>query len=36
MVHRPDEHFMPDKIENLVRYDQRVYGRSIVDFYRQA
>ena len=36
MVHRPEEHFMPDKIENLVRFDQRVYGRSIVDFYKQA
>lgn len=34
MVHRPEEHFMPDAIENLVRYDQRVYGRSIVDFYK--
>ncbi|MBR5097216.1 MAG: 16S rRNA (guanine(966)-N(2))-methyltransferase RsmD [Treponema sp.] len=34
MVHRPEEHFMPDTIENLVRFDQRVYGRSIVDFYR--
>lgn len=33
MVHRPEEHFMPDKIGNLTRYDQRVYGRSIVDFY---
>ena len=21
MVHRPEEHFMPDKIENLVRFD---------------
>ncbi len=34
LVHRPSEHFMPDKIGNLVRTDQRVYGRSIVDFYR--
>lgn len=34
MVHRPEEHFMPDTIENLVRFDQRVYGRSIVDFYK--
>ena len=33
MVHRPEEHFMPDTIGNLTRYDQRVYGRSIVDFY---
>ncbi len=36
MVHRPEEHSMPDTIENLVRFDQRVYGRSIVDFYKQA
>ncbi len=34
MIHRPDEHFMPDTIDNLYRYDQRVYGRSIVDFYK--
>ena len=34
MVHRPEEHFMPDTIGNLTRTDQRVYGRSIVDFYR--
>ena len=33
LVHRPSEHFMPDKIGNLIRKDQRVYGRSIVDFY---
>ncbi len=33
LVHRPEEHFMPDKIGNLTRIDQRVYGRSIVDFY---
>ncbi|MCR5400844.1 MAG: RsmD family RNA methyltransferase, partial [Treponema sp.] len=34
MVHRPEEHFMSEKIGRLVRSDQRVYGRSIVDFYR--
>ncbi|WP_407434671.1 16S rRNA (guanine(966)-N(2))-methyltransferase RsmD [Treponema sp.] len=33
LVHRPEEHFMPDKIDTLYRKDQRVYGRSIVDFY---
>lgn len=33
LVHRPEEHFMPDTIGNLTRTDQRVYGRSIVDFY---
>ena len=34
LVHRPEEHFMPDKIGNLTRTDKRIYGRSIVDFYR--
>lgn len=34
IVHRPEEHFMPDTIKNLVRTDQRIYGRSIVDFYK--
>lgn len=34
MVHRPEEHFMPDQIGNLHRTDQRIYGRSIVDFYK--
>lgn len=33
LVHRPEEHFMPDTIGNLKRKDQRIYGRSIVDFY---
>ena len=33
MVHRPEEHFMPDSIGKLKRVDQRVYGRPIVDFY---
>jgi 16S rRNA (guanine966-N2)-methyltransferase len=33
LVHRPEEHFMPDKIKGLHRSDQRIYGRSIVDFY---
>lgn len=33
LVHRPEEHAMPDTIGNLRRKDQRVYGRSIVDFY---
>ena len=33
MVHRPEEHQMPERIGNLVRTDQRSYGRSIVDFY---
>lgn len=34
LVHRPAEHFMPDTIGNLTRTDQRIYGRSIVDFYQ--
>ena len=34
LVHRPEEHFMPEEIGNLKRTDQRIYGRSIVDFYR--
>ena len=34
LVHRPEEHFMPDKIGNLTRPDKRIYGRSIVDFYK--
>jgi 16S rRNA (guanine966-N2)-methyltransferase len=33
LVHRPQEHFMPDIIKDLHRFDQRIYGRSIVDFY---
>ena len=33
MIHRPEEHFMGDEIGNLYRKDQRIYGRSIVDFY---
>lgn len=33
LVHRPEEHFMPDQIGPLKRSDQRIYGRSIVDFY---
>ena len=34
LVHRPEEHSMPDEIGNLKRVDKRVYGRSIVDFYK--
>ncbi len=33
MVHRPEEHFMPEKVGNLILTDRRIYGRSIVDFY---
>lgn len=34
LVHRPEEHFMPETIGKLHRFDQRIYGRSIVDFYK--
>ena len=34
LVHRPEEHSMPDEIGRLHRTDKRVYGRSIVDFYK--
>ena len=34
LVHRPAEHFMPDEIGPLVLSDRRIYGRSIVDFYK--
>ena len=34
LVHRPEEHFMPDKIGNLTRTDKIIYGLSIVDFYK--
>ena len=33
LVHRPEEHEMPDIIGGLHRIDKRIYGRSIVDFY---
>lgn len=33
IVHRPEEHTMPDEIAGLKRSDTRVYGRSICDFY---
>ena len=33
LVHRPEEHAMPDEIGKLFRTDMRSYGRSIVDFY---
>jgi 16S rRNA G966 N2-methylase RsmD len=34
MIHRPSEKKLPDKIEGLTRTDQRIFGRSIVDFYK--
>lgn len=35
IIHRPSERKLPDQIENLHRTDQRVFGRSIVDFYKK-
>jgi len=35
IMHRPSEREIPEIIGNLERIDQRVYGRSIVDFYRK-
>jgi len=36
LMHRPKEKELPEKINSLVRIDQRAYGRSIVDFYRKG
>ncbi|MDE5898479.1 MAG: RsmD family RNA methyltransferase, partial [Treponemataceae bacterium] len=36
LVHRPAERRMPDSIGTLRLADRRVYGRSVVDFYRYA
>lgn len=33
IIHRPKEREMPETIANMKRTDQRIYGRSIVDFY---
>lgn len=33
IIHRPKEREMGDEIGNMVRTDERLYGRSIVDFY---
>ncbi len=35
LIHRPSEKKLPETIENLQRIDQRVFGRSIVDFYKK-
>ncbi|MEL3906514.1 MAG: 16S rRNA (guanine(966)-N(2))-methyltransferase RsmD [Treponema sp.] len=35
LMHRPKEKELPEQIGVLIRIDQRVYGRSIVDFYRK-
>ena len=37
MIHRPSElRDLDDPIEGLTKIDQRVYGRSIVDFFKNA
>lgn len=34
LIHHPEEDPLPEKVANLVRFDQRYYGRSIVDFFK--
>lgn len=34
MIHFPEEDMLPDKIGDLVLCDKRIYGRSIVHFYK--
>ncbi|CEM62995.1 16S rRNA (guanine(966)-N(2))-methyltransferase RsmD [Treponema phagedenis] len=36
LMHRPKEKELPDRIGSLQRVDQRIYGRSIVDFYQKS
>lgn len=36
LMHRPKEKDLPARIGNMIRTDQRVYGRSIVDFYTKT
>lgn len=36
LIHYPEEDPLPEKIGNLVLTDQRVYGRSLVNFYKKA
>ena len=36
IIHRPKEDPLPEHIQTLVRSDQRVYGRSIVDFFKNT
>lgn len=35
LIHRPREKDLPEEICSLIRIDQRIYGRSIVDFYQK-
>lgn len=34
LIHYPEEDALDDNVGDLVLYDKRVYGRSIVNFYR--
>ena len=34
LIHRPSEDPLPAEIGEIKKCDERVYGRSIVDFYR--
>ena len=36
LIHRPSERHLDERIGNFVRTDERVYGRSILDYYRPA
>ena len=36
MIHYPEEDALPDTIGNLTLSDKRVYGRSIVNFYKRT
>lgn len=36
IMHRPKERELPEEIGRLRRSDQRVYGRSILDFYTKT
>jgi len=35
MIHYPEEDALPDEIGNLILADKRIYGRSIVNFYKK-
>ncbi|NLL99902.1 MAG: 16S rRNA (guanine(966)-N(2))-methyltransferase RsmD [Treponema sp.] len=34
MIHRPSEKILPEIINGFKRVDQRIFGRSVVDFYQ--
>ncbi|HNQ96816.1 MAG: RsmD family RNA methyltransferase [Spirochaetales bacterium] len=36
IIHRPKERLLPDTIGKMSRTDERVYGRSIVDFFTKS